>query len=49
MTHPNGNSDLKGLLGIAAMSVTRNKDCYLSAYYRRASPPAADGSGPWSR
>jgi hypothetical protein len=31
----NGNSNLKRLLGIAAMSVTRNKDCYLSAYYRR--------------
>lgn len=31
----NSNSNLKRLLGIAAMSVTRNKDCYLSAYYRR--------------
>ncbi|MFD0111819.1 transposase [Streptomyces sp. NPDC058320] len=31
----NGNCNLKRLLGIAAMSVTRNKDCYLSAYYRR--------------
>jgi transposase len=30
-----GNRNLKRLLGIAAMSVTRNKDTYLSAYYRR--------------
>ncbi|MET8184049.1 transposase [Streptomyces sp. NPDC005336] len=32
----NGNSNLKRLLVIAAMSVTRNKDCYLSAYRRIA-------------
>jgi transposase len=31
----NGNSNLKRLLGVAAMAVTRNKDCYLAAYYRR--------------
>jgi transposase len=31
----NGNGNLKRLLGIAAMSVTRNKDCCLSASYRR--------------
>ncbi|WP_406724727.1 transposase [Streptomyces sp. GD-15H] len=31
----NGNSDLKRLPGAAAMAVTRNKDCYLGAYYRR--------------
>jgi transposase len=30
-----GNTNLKRLLGIAAMSVTRNKDTYLSAYSRR--------------
>lgn len=30
-----GNSNLKRLLGIAAMSVSRSKDGYLSAYYRR--------------
>ncbi|WP_371750432.1 hypothetical protein OG302_42660 [Streptomyces sp. NBC_01283] len=30
-----GNSNLKPLLGIAAVSVSRSKDGYLSAYYRR--------------
>ncbi|WP_329311121.1 transposase [Streptomyces sp. NBC_01262] len=30
-----GNSNLKRLLGIAAMSVSRSKNGYLSAYYRR--------------
>lgn len=30
-----GNSNPKRLPGIAAMSVTRKNDCYLSAYYRR--------------
>jgi transposase len=30
-----GNSNLKRVLGVAAMAAIRNKDCYLSAYYRR--------------
>jgi transposase len=30
-----GNSNLKRLLGVAAMSVSRSKDTYLAAYYRR--------------
>lgn len=30
-----GNGNLKRVLGIAAMSVTRVKDCYLAAFYRR--------------
>jgi transposase len=31
----NGNSNLKRLPGVAAMAVTRNKECHLAAYYRR--------------
>ncbi|WP_406727306.1 transposase [Streptomyces sp. GD-15H] len=30
-----GNSNLKRLLGIAAMAAIRNKDSYLSVFYRR--------------
>jgi hypothetical protein len=30
-----GNSNLKRVLGVAAMSVIRSKDTYLSTYYRR--------------
>ncbi|MET7766197.1 IS110 family transposase [Streptomyces sp. NPDC005393] len=47
-----GNSNLKRLLGIAAMSVTRNNDCYLSAYYRRIAARRDRQHllpGPWHR
>nr|WP_239070927.1 MULTISPECIES: transposase [unclassified Streptomyces] len=30
-----GNSNLKRILGVAAMSVNRSKDTYLSTYYHR--------------
>lgn len=30
-----GNSSLKRILGVAAMAVNRNKETYLSTYYRR--------------
>ncbi|MET9914178.1 IS110 family transposase [Streptomyces sp. NPDC006476] len=32
-----GNSNLKRLLGVAAMAAIRNKDTYLAAYFRRIS------------
>ncbi|MGW0720379.1 IS110 family transposase [Streptomyces sp. NPDC002778] len=32
-----GNSNLKRLLGVAAMAAIRNKDAYLAAYFRRIS------------
>ncbi|MEU8975283.1 transposase [Streptomyces monashensis] len=35
------NSNLKRLLGIAATSVARNKDCFLSSQTRRSDPQRA--------